>query len=169
MQIQIQHGRGSDFSFGTQSFQRNNQTVECAKALPVVCTGVVKPAGQSGGSPLLQRNSRCRENATIRQANTREKLGRPRKFLRLRQLPRLASSNGRDVVRRVNPREIRFGNRIRCGNLHLRQNLPNPLRHESEFRDRHNVVAQRRGETGMVEDFHASVGARRAMESDSAG
>ena len=66
MQIQIQDGSGSDFPLYTQSFQRDNKTIESAKALPVIGAGMMKPARQSGGSPLLQRNSGCREHATIR-------------------------------------------------------------------------------------------------------
>ena len=130
---------------------------------------MVKSARQRSRRTIREREIRRGKQAPVRHQHTPEKLWRPGKFLRLRELTRVPGLNRIDIVRGMHAKKGARSDRPRAGDPDVRK-LPADLRRdECEFRDRHDVFAERSCKARIVKEGHGAVGASSAIFSSGAG
>ena len=168
VEVHVEHRGGADFARRDERIERDDQPIEGAETFAVIRARVMKPADHRRRHTIAQSLPRRRQTAAARQAHRRIQLRRPRKLLRLRQRPRLAGPNRREIFRRMHAAQVRLRHRRGRGEPHLRK-LAQPFRHEREFADRHDVRPERRGVAGMVEGGQHCVGRSSAMTASSGG
>ena len=168
VQVHVEHGGGANFAGGVQRIERDDEAVEGAETFAVIRAGVVKSADHRGGNAVAQSLPRRRETAATGQADRGIKLGRPRKFLRLRERTRRAGLDRADVFRRMHALQIFRRHRRGLGEPYVR-GLAQGVGDEREFPNRHEVLAERRGVAGMVKRGQHCVGGSSAMTASSGG
>ena len=152
-----------------QSFKRNNETVESAKPLTMIKACMMKPTRQCARNAIRKSLASSGKNTPTGQAYARKQLRTPWKLLRLRQRARLTRFHRRYVVGSVYTQQIILRDRIGRIDRYMREGFFRLRRHQCEFRDRHDVIADRRRKFRIMKKGHLEVGGLSGIRSLEAG